>query len=55
MKFQLLVALAITALTLLGLLTLPSLYHLTLAVFGLGCVALALFFALFIERVESNV
>lgn len=52
MKFQLLVALAITVLTLLGLLTLPSLYHLTLGVFGLGCVSLALVFALFIERVE---
>ena len=55
MKIQILVALAITALTLLGLLTLPSLYHLTLGVFGLGCVALSLVFALFIERVERNV
>lgn len=55
MRVQLLVALAITALTLLGLLTLPSLYHLTLGVFGLGCLALTLVFALLIERVESNV
>lgn len=52
MRIQLLVALAITALTLLGFFTLPSLYHLTLGVFGLGCVSLALVFALFIDRVE---
>lgn len=52
MRAQILTALVITALTLLGLLTLPSLYHLTLGVFGLGCLALTLVFALFIERVE---
>jgi hypothetical protein len=52
MKFQILVALVITILTLIGFFTLPSLYLLTLGVFGLGCVALALVFALIIEKVE---
>jgi hypothetical protein len=55
MKTQILMALALTALTLVGLLTLPSLYHLTLAVFGLGCVALSLVFALLIQWGERNV
>jgi len=54
MKTQIVFALFITALTLVGLLALPSQYHLALAVWGLGCASLALAFALMIGWGERN-
>jgi hypothetical protein len=53
MKTQIVLALVITALTLLGLVILPSVYHLALAVFGLGCASLAMAFALIIAKLEN--
>jgi hypothetical protein len=54
MNIQIVIALAITVLTLIGLIVLPSLYHTVLAVFGLGCASLALCFALLIEWGERS-
>jgi len=48
MKTQIWFALIITALTLFGLLALPSGYHFALATFGLGNALLAMGFALMI-------
>jgi hypothetical protein len=54
MKTQIVMALIITALTVVGLLVLPSVYHFALAIWGLGCASLALVFALLIGWGERN-
>ena len=54
MRNLLWLAVAITALTLFGLLALPSVYHFALATFGLGNALVALVFALIIEAGERN-
>lgn len=45
MKTQLTLAVIIVSLTVVGLATLPTVYHLATAVFGFGCASLALAFA----------
>jgi hypothetical protein len=52
-KTQLIFGLVITALTLVGLLALPVVYHFALAVFGLGCVSMSLVFALLIDSMNK--
>jgi len=54
MKTQLTFAVVILSLTIVGLLTLPSLYHQGLGVFGLGCGLLAVGFAWFIYYYEHK-
>lgn len=53
MKTQIVFSMVITVLTLIGLLVLPSVYHLALSVFGLGCALLAMSFALLISVMEN--
>lgn len=53
MKTQIVIGLVITVLTLIGLVVLPSQYHLAIAVFGLGCALLSMSFALLIGVMEN--
>lgn len=53
MKFQLITALIVLALTLVGILTLPTLMAQAVAIFGIGCSALAIVFALIIAKTEA--
>lgn len=53
MRFQLITALIVLTLTLVGILTLPTLMAQAIAIFGIGCSALAISFALIIAKTEG--
>jgi hypothetical protein len=53
MKFQLITALIVLTLTLVGILTLPTLMAQAIAIFGIGCSTLAISFALIIAKTEG--
>jgi hypothetical protein len=53
MKFQLITALFVLTLTLVGILTLPTLMAQAVAIFGIGCSVLAIVFALIIAKSEG--